>query len=190
MKKQIIFLLLTLVLTGYELNAQHQHHHGTERKPTGASAAATDPAFQKQLAAVFTSSQALNEALIASDAAKTKTAATAVLKALALTEPGLLKGQPAAKNWLDYQQPLKTSLDRISKTNDLDQQRQAFAQFSETLYQSIKAFGLGGTQAYYQHCPMALNDTGGFWLSNSKTVRNPYFGHQMLGCGSTKETLN
>jgi hypothetical protein len=36
---------------------------------------------------------------------------------------------------------------------------------------------------------MAFNNTGGFWLSDSKTIRNPYFGDKMLTCGQVRETL-
>ena len=42
---------------------------------------------------------------------------------------------------------------------------------------------------YKQFCPMAFNDQGGYWLSNSKEVRNPYFGDKMLKCGMVKVTL-
>ena len=36
---------------------------------------------------------------------------------------------------------------------------------------------------------MAFDNTGGYWLSNSKEVRNPYFGNSMLKCGEVKETI-
>lgn len=189
MKKQIIFLMMTLTLTGYKLKAQQQHGQGAEKSQAGKSANATAPAFQKQLAAVFNASLDLNEALIASDAAKAKIAATTVQKALALTDMRLLKGQTSMKDWMTYQQTLTNALTQISGTNDLNEQRKSFAPFSEALYQSIKAFGLNGTTAYYQNCPMALN-TGAYWLNSSKEIRNPYFGDKMLKCGSTKETLN
>jgi len=189
MKKQIIFIMMTLTLTGYKLNAQHQHDHGAEKSQASKNANATALAFQKQLSAVFNASLDLNEALIASDAAKAKTAAATVQKTLALVDMRLLKGQAPMKNWMTYQQTLKNALTQMSGTNNLNEQRKSFAPFSEALYQSIKAFGLNGTAAYYQNCPMALN-TGAYWLSSSKEIRNPYFGDKMLKCGSTKETLN
>jgi len=53
----------------------------------------------------------------------------------------------------------------------------------------VKDSGLESGELYVAHCPMALNDKGASWVSNSKEIRNPYFGESMLTCGSVKETL-
>lgn len=34
-----------------------------------------------------------------------------------------------------------------------------------------------------QYCPMAFDGKGAYWLSDSKEVRNPYYGDKMLKCG-------
>ena len=190
MKKQIFILMIALALTGFELQAQHNHGHAGKKGPASKSAQAADPAFQKHLAAIFEASQNLKEALVASDAAKAKTAATAVEKSLAATDMNLLKGQAQMQDWMDHQKTLKSTLGQISGTANLSEQRKHFAQFSEALFQSAKAFGIGGTEAYYQYCPMALDNAGAYWLSDSKEIRNPYFGQKMLKCGENKETLN
>ena len=36
---------------------------------------------------------------------------------------------------------------------------------------------------YKQYCPMAFNNEGAYWLSESKDIMNPYFGDRMLKCG-------
>jgi hypothetical protein len=36
---------------------------------------------------------------------------------------------------------------------------------------------------------MAMNNEGAYWLSTSEKIRNPYFGDQMLTCGSVKDEL-
>jgi len=56
-------------------------------------------------------------------------------------------------------------------------------------FKSIQAFGLGGTEAFYDYCPMAFNNEGAYWLSDQAAIRNPYFGDAMLTCGTVKETL-
>ena len=51
-------------------------------------------------------------------------------------------------------------------------------------------FGLGGGGAIYEmNCPMAFDWRGANWLQNHKAVRNPYFGSQMLECGSLVRVL-
>ena len=44
--------------------------------------------------------------------------------------------------------------------------------------------------AYYQFCPKARNAKGAYWLSETKDIRNPYFGESMRTCDETKETMN
>lgn len=38
-------------------------------------------------------------------------------------------------------------------------------------------------------CPMAFDSIGAYWISDSKTVQNPYMGSKMPICGDVKEEL-
>jgi Cu(I)/Ag(I) efflux system membrane fusion protein len=100
----------------------------------------------------------------------------------------LLKDE-ALMDWLGYLKILNENLDVIANSNDLTIQRKAFSLFSNSLYKSLKMFGAGGITVYYEHCPMANDKAGAYWLSNSKEIRNPYFGNEMLSCGKVKEIL-
>jgi Cu(I)/Ag(I) efflux system membrane fusion protein len=42
---------------------------------------------------------------------------------------------------------------------------------------------------YVQKCPMANNNKGAVWLSREKDIRNPYYGEQMMTCGSVIEEI-
>ncbi|WP_317044539.1 hypothetical protein [Maribacter sp. 4G9] len=42
---------------------------------------------------------------------------------------------------------------------------------------------------YIQKCPMANNNKGAFWLSMEKEIKNPYYGDQMLTCGSIIDSI-
>jgi hypothetical protein len=53
----------------------------------------------------------------------------------------------------------------------------------------VKDSKLATGALYVEYCPMANNNQGGFWLSNEKQIKNPYFGEAMLTCGSVKETI-
>jgi Cu(I)/Ag(I) efflux system membrane fusion protein len=101
----------------------------------------------------------------------------------------LLEGA-AHHDWMTHLEGINTTLKAMQTSPaNLDEQRNAFSSLTQSLYLAIKAYGLGNTTAYYEFCPMAFNNTGGFWLSDSKTIRNPYFGDKMLTCGQVRETL-
>lgn len=181
-----------------DLTESHEGHEGHDEKEhaSGAATAAdagepqfqVDGKFQEQLASVFTSYVALKDALVTSDAAKAKTEATEAKDALAKVDMKLLSGA-AHNDWMSYLSPIQTSLKEIESSTDLEAQRKSFSTLSDNLYKSIKAFGLGGKQAFYEFCPMAFNNEGGYWLSDQEQIRNPYFGDKMLTCGEVKEKL-
>lgn len=91
--------------------------------------------------------------------------------------------------WMEQLKMLNTTINSINKSDDIENQRREFARFNLAFYKSLKKFGLENETAYYQYCPMANSDQGAYWLSETKEIRNPYFGEDMLGCGETRETL-
>jgi Cu(I)/Ag(I) efflux system membrane fusion protein len=174
------------------------HDHATEAHASHDDQAAVaeaaapqfsvDATFQQQLAGVFKAYVALKDAFVASDAAKVKTEAESTQKALAAADMKLLTGA-AHNDWMAYLGTMESSLKEIQSASDIEAQRKSFSALSDSFYKSIKAFGLGGSTAYYEFCPMAFNNEGAYWLSDAEQIRNPYFGDAMLTCGSVKEKL-
>lgn len=71
----------------------------------------------------------------------------------------------------------------------LEARRASFKMVSDQLYDLLQNTGLKGSTVYRQHCPMAFGDRGAYWLSDKEEVVNPYFGDEMLHCGSVTDTL-
>lgn len=71
----------------------------------------------------------------------------------------------------------------------LEGKRASFQMVSDMLFDLVKNTGLKGDTIYHQFCPMAFDDKGAYWLSNKSAIQNPYFGHKMLTCGETRDTL-
>lgn len=93
----------------------------------------------------------------------------------------------------DNSDPLAQSMfadaQQISNTNYVSIQRDHFNSLSQKMYGLVKQLGVSETAVYKQFCPMAFDNEGAYWLSIEKQVNNPYFGDQMLHCGSVKETI-
>jgi Cu(I)/Ag(I) efflux system membrane fusion protein len=172
-----------------ESHADHEHN-ATEGKVPEANAPQFDVPddFQQQLGNVFASYTALKDAFVASDPENVRSEASSTSQAVGKVDMKLLKG-PAHNDWMAYLTPINNSLKQIQESSDLETQREAFSKLSDNLYKSIKAFGLGGKEAFYDFCPMAFDNAGGYWLSDSEQIRNPYFGDKMLNCGVVKEKL-
>lgn len=84
---------------------------------------------------------------------------------------------------------LASDAEHIMETSNPSHQRDHFNTLSDNIYKLVKSTTANETIIYRQYCPMALNNTGAYWLSAEKEVKNPYFGDMMLHCGSVIETI-
>ena len=68
-------------------------------------------------------------------------------------------------------------------------QREHFIMLSKDMADLIKTFGNGGQTLYKDFCPMANDGKGAIWISETKEIKNPYYGSKMIGCGSMKKSF-
>jgi len=140
-----------------------------------------------QLTAVFDSYFSLKDALVKTDgnmaSAKAKDLQTAI---------NGVKMDKLPMNvhtiWMKVLKDVKEDAEHINGTKDIARQRDHFMTLSKSMYELIKIANPGDT-VYYQFCPMANDGKGANWLSKENAVKNPYYGSQMLTCGSTIETM-
>ncbi|WP_286710356.1 MULTISPECIES: DUF3347 domain-containing protein [Sphingobacterium] len=131
---------------------------------------------------------ALKDALVKTDAVAAAAHAEAFQAAVKAVDMNKL-GHDEHTVWMKVMNKLASDATGITKNKDVAKQRVAFASLSTTLYELLKVSKLDGP-IYYQHCPMFSEGKGAHWLSKENAVKNPFFGAQMISCGSTVETLN
>lgn len=146
------------------------HHGGHDTTASAAAIRLKDD----HLNAIYRYYTDLTESLIAGDIAGAKVAAAAIELGAGKVNGG---------------QAVASSAAAITNVSDIAAQRDLYATLSDSFIALLKNTGVVSGDLYIMHCPMARGDKGAFWVSNSKTVRNPYYGQSMLTCGSVKETL-
>ena len=67
-------------------------------------------------------------------------------------------------------------------------QREHFIMLSNSINDLIITFG-SKQKLYQDFCPMANDGKGAIWISEVKEIKNPYYGAEMLSCGSLKKTF-
>lgn len=146
------------------------------------------PQVQQHLTTITQQYMQLKDALVASNQEQTNNAAADMLASLkAWNGDGLTDEQ---KSFYDERKSqMQDNLQQIVQTTDLSSQRNYFARLSKHTAELVKGFGTGQGNVYYQYCPMAFDDKGGYWLSDSKEIRNPFYGEEMLTCGRVEQTL-
>ena len=100
-----------------------------------------------------------------------------------------LKTIPANKHkeFMDIFENAKENAEHIGdNAGKIDHQREHLASLSKDVSDLIALFGT--TQKLYQdYCPMYNDGKGAVWISEAKAIKNPYYGNQMLTCGSVKK---
>ncbi|HLU88701.1 MAG TPA: DUF3347 domain-containing protein, partial [Cyclobacteriaceae bacterium] len=142
--------------------------------------------FREQITAVAEAYFELKNALVESDKDKAIAAATRVKAALVQVERQELT-EKLLQDWTTLSQEMERALDIMPTAETLEAVRLHFKTLSDAVITATESYGL--SKKVYKHlCPMAFNNQGAFWLSESETIRNPYFGDAMLGCGEVAGT--
>ena len=124
-----------------------------------------DVSFTKEEAtALFDDYIVLKNALVQTDVSATSKAALALAKHLSSFENN---------------ETALAAVKAIVNTKTIEAQRTEFVVLSSEVEKLLQ--GLVASGAFYkQYCPMAFGNKGAYWLSNSRDIRNPYFGDKML----------
>ena len=75
-----------------------------------------------------------------------------------------------------------------SNGSNIAHQREHFDLLSQDMVDLVKATGTSQT-LYRDFCPMYNNKKGAAWLSETKEIKNPYYGKEMPKCGEVKEQI-
>ena len=70
----------------------------------------------------------------------------------------------------------------------ISHQREHFAMLSADVADLVTALGTS-QKLYEDFCPMFNDKKGAIWISESKEIKNPYYGSKMPNCGSVKKEL-
>lgn len=122
---------------------------------------------------VFTEYVAVKTALVNTNAADASKAASDLMTAFAN---------------IGVEETTLKSAQNIVESDDIEEQRAAFVIVTEAVEGMLQDAIDSGT-VYKQYCPMAFDNSGAYWLSESKEIRNPYFGDKMLKCGRVAQEI-
>lgn len=143
-----------------------------------------DPVVQKQIGTTLAGYYGLKDALVDSNVETASQKADELLKALDTVDE--TKMNDAQKtHWGKLEKLIRTDSVHINRNKEIEHQREHFIKLSNNMYALVFAFKANDTEAYLQYCPMKKAS----WLSESKEIRNPYYGKKMSACGSVKATL-
>lgn len=140
---------------------------------------------QNQLSMVYDAYFMLKDAFVATNQAEVNKQTLFFNKSISLVEMGKLSHETHMV-WMEVLKDLEAVSKQISQEKSIEKQRELFAKLTQPMYKLAKVANLNYA-VYYQNCPMFNGGTN--WLSKNESIKNPFYGNQMLTCGSTVETI-
>jgi Cu(I)/Ag(I) efflux system membrane fusion protein len=142
-------------------------------------------AFSQEITAVVAAYFQVKNSLVKD---QVPTAATQLLaQALAKVSSAAGTGKEKAK-WEKIKSELSQATAKIKGAKDIGAARTYFSTLSASIINLTETYKITKQVVYQDYCPMAFDNKGGYWLSETEDIRNPYFGASMLSCGEVKQT--
>lgn len=133
----------------------------------------------------------MKDAFIKSDIVLINRAARQYDSSISLLDFGAIEAAEPIKMQADMLAgTISRELEALQLEPNLEDKRRSFQMISDALFDLMRTIRYTGSKIYKQYCPMAFNNNGAYWLSNSNNVINPYFGESMLHCGEVIDSLN
>lgn len=170
-----------------EKKEDHSAHNQEAKTEVKTEAKQETNQSNNQLKGVFDNYFALKDALVKTDANTAYMAAKALSGAISAVKMDKLTTTEHTA-FMANMKDLSSHTKFISESKEINTQRTHFMALSKNMYALIKATK-PEMPVYYQFCPMANDGKGANWLSKENTIKNPYYGSQMMNCGKTVETI-
>lgn len=131
---------------------------------------------------------ALKNALVADN---DKTAASAGKQLFRTLKNVDMKSIPANKyqQYMEIAENVKENAEHIGDSaGKIAHQREHLASLSKDVSDLIVLIGTN-QKLYQDYCPMYNDGKGTVWISETRAIKNPYYGSQMITCGYVKKEL-
>ncbi len=130
----------------------------------------------------------MKNAFVNDDDKAAASAGNEMVKILNVFDKSILRDDER-KQFEDITDDMKEHAEHIgANAGNIRHQREHFVMISKDMYDLVKTFA-AGQQIYVDYCPMYNDNKGATWLSETKEIKNPYFGSAMLTCGNVTETM-
>lgn len=147
----------------------------------------TDPVVGKFINNIISEYLFVKNGLAADDKSESKTGASKMANSINKFDKSFFTTSQK-KEFDKYADNINEQLQGIITAKQIEEQRVSFGLLSQPVYELAKLFGANRI-LYYDHCPMALNNKGAMWLSETNEIKNPFLGSSMLTCGTIQEII-
>jgi len=129
----------------------------------------------------------IKNGLVADDKKAAAKGGASLLKAFSEFDMSTLT-EAQHKEYMEIVENATEQAEHIVKS-PIDHQREHFDVLSNDMNDIITLLGTDKT-LYQDFCPMYNDGKGAYWLSETKEIKNPFYGSKMLKCGKVHKQIN
>src|SRR6187402_1248517 len=152
---------------------------------------ANSDSFNLSFGKLMTDYYALKEGFVAEkDSVIAQSARSMIVSVDSLQLKALKADTNLVATALTYTLGISAELKGLLGEKKIEGKRKSFQIVSDQLYDLVRTVQYDREVVYLDYCPMAFNDQGANWLSNTATIRNPYIPAKMISCGEIKDSID
>ena len=176
-----------------EMDQNEMNHDGNENMEMDQNGMQNDEMMNRdqktsKATAVLNSYLELKNALVADNTEVAATAGKTLFEDLGKFDQSSIAGAQK-QEVIDIIEDAREHAEHISENSGkMDHQREHFEMLSKDVEDLIAITGTDRV-LYKTFCPMYNNKKGAIWLSETKEIKNPYYGSKMLTCGEIQEEI-
>jgi len=168
----------------------HQHEHNASMNMNEASEKKVitgdqDSSKSKELVAGYIQ---LKNALVADNSKEAAAAAGKMVKAFKAFDTSGFNAEQQKELAEIIENASEQAEHIVKNAKDIEHQREHLEVLSNDMVDLLAITGTE-TTLYQTRCPMFNKGEGGIWLSETKEIRNPFYGSKMLTCGSIQKEI-
>lgn len=190
MKQSIYVLAFTaLVFTSCKNNTSTATDNQEQKTEATSEKASKTPVEKAEgISPIIASYLQLKNALVADNSQDAAKAGTTIIAAFDGFDASVLS-EEQQKEYHDIVENAREQAEHIIANADkMHHQRVHFETISKDFTDLIAIIGTD-RPLYQDFCPMYNNNKGGYWISEIKDIKNPFFGSEMMTCGILKKEI-
>lgn len=193
-----VIVLAFVIIFNLDTNivAQEKHHQHSKKETTvvkseentTSTSLVVDARVAASIKEIVENYLQLKNALVNDNTQDAATVGKKIVSALEKLNKSFLTADQK-KLYEDVEDDAREHAEHIGENaGNIEHQREHFDMLSNDLYDLVKEFG-SGQVLYKDFCSMYNDKKGAIWLSETKEIKNPYYGKKMETCGSVKEEI-
>ena len=164
-----------------------------EQKPVPLNISQNSGTFNESFSKLLQSYFSLKNAFISADTAKVNSAAVEVIQFADSLDISELKGDTSgmiSETAKYFAATISGSAKAVAGENKAEDKLREFNMITDALWSLTRTVKYEGQKVYYQFCPTAFDNTGGYWLSDKIDSENPYMHGKGKDCSQVNDSLD